>query len=160
MSDFSANLKELRKQANMSQDSLAEQLSVSRQTVSSWERGKSYPDLDMLVRICEILHVTPNRLLYPSEKRNQYRVFEIFNAAFFQKIAITVFVIGFWLGISAGSEAYSPAPDIVSWHFVFSNALKYWGCTFLIGMVFIGIARILALLYMIGEIKQGEGERE
>ena len=59
MSDFSANLKELRKQANMSQDSLAEQLSVSRQTVSSWERGKSYPDLDMLVRICEMLHVTP-----------------------------------------------------------------------------------------------------
>ena len=61
MSDFSANLKELRKQANMSQDSLAEQLSVSRQTVSSWERGKSYPDLDMLVRICEMLHVTPNK---------------------------------------------------------------------------------------------------
>ena len=144
MSDFSANLKELRKQANMSQDSLAEQLSVSRQTVSSWERGKSYPDLDMLVRICEILHVTPNKLLYPSEKRNQYRVFEI----------------GLWLGISAGSESYSPAPDTVSWHFVFSNALKYWSCTFLIGMVFIGIARILALLYMIGEIKQGEGERE
>ena len=53
MSDFSANLKGLRKQANMSQDSLAEQLSVSRQTVSSWERGKSYPDLDMLVRYCE-----------------------------------------------------------------------------------------------------------
>lgn len=41
MSDFSANLKGLRKQANMSQDSLAEQLSVSRQTVSSWERGVS-----------------------------------------------------------------------------------------------------------------------
>ena len=126
MSDFSANLKELRKQANMSQDSLAEQLSVSRQTVSSWERGKSYPDLDMLVRICEMLHVTPNKLLYPSEKRNQYRVFEIFNAAFFQKIAIIVVVIGFLLGISAGSEVYSPAHDTVSWHFVFSNALKYW----------------------------------
>ena len=30
----------------------------------------------------------------------------------------------------------------------------------MIGMVFIGIARILALLYMIGEIEQGEGERE
>lgn len=159
MSDFSANLKELRKQANMSQDSLAEQLSVSRQTVSSWERGKSYPDLDMLVRICEILHVTPNKLLYPSEKRNHIGLFEIFNAAFLQKIAYC-FVIGFLLGISAGSESYSPAPDTVSWHFVFSNALKYWSCTFLIGMVFIGIARILALLYMIGEIKQGEGERE
>ena len=114
----------------------------------------------MLVRICEILHVTPNKLLYPSEKRNQYRVFEIFNAAFFQKIAIIVVVIGFLLGISAGSEVYSPAHDTVSWHFVFSNALKYWGCAFLIGMVFIGIARILALLYMIGEIKQGEDERE
>ena len=153
-------IQHLRKREHLSQDEFANLLYVSRQTVSNWETGKSYPDLDMLVRICEMLHVTPNKLLYPSEKRNQYRVFEIFNAAFFQKIAIIVVVIGFLLGISAGSEVYSPAHDTVSWHFVFSNALKYWGCAFLIGMVFIGIARILALLYMIGEIKQGEEERE
>lgn len=41
MSDFSDNLKRLRKRAERSQDSLAEELQVSRQTVSGWERGVS-----------------------------------------------------------------------------------------------------------------------
>ena len=53
MSDFSSNLRRLRKRAGLSQDALAEKLSVARQTVSSWERGNSYPDLDMLVRISD-----------------------------------------------------------------------------------------------------------
>ena len=41
MSDFSSNLRRLRKKVRLSQDALAEKLSVSRQTVSSWERGVS-----------------------------------------------------------------------------------------------------------------------
>jgi transcriptional regulator with XRE-family HTH domain len=153
MSDFSTNLKKLRKKENMSQDSLAEQLNVSRQTVSSWERGKSYPDLDMLVLICDALHTTPDRLLYPPEKRGRFSAEEIVNAIFFQKIAIAVLAIGFVLGISAGSEAYSPAPNTVGWHFVFSYAFQYWGCSFLIGMVFMGIGKILSLLYTIREME-------
>ena len=40
MSDFSSNLRRLRKRAGLSQDALAEKLSVARQTVSSWERGE------------------------------------------------------------------------------------------------------------------------
>lgn len=39
MSDFSSNLRRLWKRAGLSQDALAEKLSVARQTVSSWERG-------------------------------------------------------------------------------------------------------------------------
>ena len=41
MPDFSSNLRRLRKKVGLSQDVLAEKLSVSRQTVSSWERGGS-----------------------------------------------------------------------------------------------------------------------
>ena len=41
MSDFSSNLRRLRKKVGLSQDALAEKLSVSRQTVSSWEHGGS-----------------------------------------------------------------------------------------------------------------------
>ena len=70
MSDFSTNLKKLRRKATLSQDQLAERLNVTRQTVSSWERGKSYPDLDMLVQICDALHTTPDRLLYPPESED------------------------------------------------------------------------------------------
>ena len=55
MSDFSRNLQRLRKRAGLSQERLAETLSVTRQTVSSWERGKSYPDLDTLLQLAEAL---------------------------------------------------------------------------------------------------------
>lgn len=39
MADFCVNLKRLRKSEGLSQDLLAEKLGVSRQTISSWERG-------------------------------------------------------------------------------------------------------------------------
>ena len=60
---FSQNLASLRKQANLSQEKLAEQLGVTRQAVSKWESGLSSPDLDMVVRLCEILNVTSDQLL-------------------------------------------------------------------------------------------------
>jgi len=156
LADFSINLKRLRKSANLSQDSLAEQLSVSRQTISSWERGKSYPDLDMLVQICENLHVTPNQLLYPSEKKAGLHPEELISASFFQKIAIAVFIIGFIWGISAGNVIYSPVPNTVSTRFVFSTACVYWGCAFLVGMIFVGISKIITLLSNLNDTTHGD----
>ena len=148
MADFSSNLKRLRKKADMSQDALAEKLCVSRQTVSSWERGKSYPDLDMLVQISETLRTTPNELLYPPVGKRQNRTDELLNRGF-QKLAAAVFVCGFLMGVSSGSQAYAPTPDAAGWHFVFSDALRYWIPAFLSGMAFMGIQKILSLLYEI-----------
>ena len=42
----------------MSQDKLAEQLEVSRQSVSKWETDASVPDLDKLVKLSELFHMT------------------------------------------------------------------------------------------------------
>ena len=47
---FSQNLTFLRTQAGMTQEQLAEILSVSRQSVSKWESGASKPDLDNLAK--------------------------------------------------------------------------------------------------------------
>ncbi len=146
MADFSVNLKRLRKKANLSQDTLAEKLCISRQTVSSWERGKSYPDLDMLVQISEVLHTTPNELLYPPLGNKHRHVNEILSNGWFNKLAIAVFICGFFLGVFNGSQAYISAPDTVGWHFVFSDGLKYWVPSFLIGMIFIGLQKIISLL--------------
>lgn len=88
MSDFSSNLRRLRKKAGLSQDALAEKLSVSRQTVSSWERGNSYPDLDMLVRISDALATDPNELLYPNQKRRSGGVSRLVDDAFFGKLTV------------------------------------------------------------------------
>ena len=50
------NIKSLRKQNGLSQEELANEMHVVRQTVSKWERGLSVPDSDSLIKLAEILH--------------------------------------------------------------------------------------------------------
>ena len=57
------NIKHLRKTKGLSQEELAIQLSVVRQTVSKWENGISVPDAEMLIKIAEVLDTTVNILL-------------------------------------------------------------------------------------------------
>lgn len=59
-----ARILEYRKAANMSQEEFALKIGVSRQAVSKWELDKAYPDLDKLVDICEIFHISIDELLY------------------------------------------------------------------------------------------------
>lgn len=60
---FGQNLATLRKKANLSQDKLAEQLHITRQAISKWESSTSTPDVDTIIKICNILQVSPNELL-------------------------------------------------------------------------------------------------
>jgi putative transcriptional regulator len=60
---FGDNLKILRKKKGYSQQTLAEQLHVVRQTISKWEKGTSVPDAEMLNRISELFEVSVNDLL-------------------------------------------------------------------------------------------------
>lgn len=57
------NLKTLRKQKGMSQEILAQQLNVVRQTISKWEKGLSVPDADMLIRIADLFDTSVSELL-------------------------------------------------------------------------------------------------
>lgn len=56
-------LKEKRQEANLTQKELAEILHVSRQTISSWEVGRTYPDLDVLVAVSELYAIPLDDLL-------------------------------------------------------------------------------------------------
>lgn len=49
------NIKSLRKQNGLSQEQLANEMHVVRQTVSKWERGLSVPDSDSLIKLSEKL---------------------------------------------------------------------------------------------------------
>ena len=51
---FGEKLQDLRRRAGMSQDTLAERLDVSRQTVSKWERDETMPETEKLVRIAQL----------------------------------------------------------------------------------------------------------
>ena len=60
---FADNLKVVRRQKQMTQTDIAAQLHVSRQTISSWENGRSYPDIGMLVQISKAYDLSIDRLL-------------------------------------------------------------------------------------------------
>ncbi|MBQ6989836.1 MAG: helix-turn-helix transcriptional regulator [Clostridia bacterium] len=64
MHSFPKNLKTIRLSKKLTQDQLAEKLHVTRQTVSSWERGRSEPDLDTLGLLAEALEVRVEDLIY------------------------------------------------------------------------------------------------
>lgn len=53
----------LRKEKNLSQQQLADQLNVSRQSISKWELGESQPDISNIVLLSEIFHVSTDYLL-------------------------------------------------------------------------------------------------
>ena len=60
---LSENIRNFRKAKGMSQEQLAERLTVVRQTVSKWEKGISVPDSEMLIRLAEELDTTVGALL-------------------------------------------------------------------------------------------------
>lgn len=53
---FSEKLQKLRKENNLSQEQLADKLGVSRQAVSKWESGNSYPDMEKMLQMCKVLN--------------------------------------------------------------------------------------------------------
>ena len=57
------NIRTLRRKRGFSQEELACQLHVVRQTISKWEQGQSVPDAGMLVHLAEILEVPVSTLL-------------------------------------------------------------------------------------------------
>lgn len=60
---FSENLLVLRNIADLSQEQLAEKLGVSRQAVSKWESGQSYPETEKIIMICDLFKCSMDELM-------------------------------------------------------------------------------------------------
>lgn len=60
---FSENLQKLRKEYGYSQEQLADELGVSRQAVSKWESGNSYPEMATLIAMTELFDTTMDELI-------------------------------------------------------------------------------------------------
>lgn len=61
---FGENLYNLRKAAKMSQEKLAEKMEVTRQSISKWENGESYPEMEKIMKLCGIFHCKINDLVH------------------------------------------------------------------------------------------------
>ena len=60
---FCDKLAKLRKNNNLSQEQLAEMMNVSRQSISKWESGSTYPDMDKMLQLCKILNCKLDELM-------------------------------------------------------------------------------------------------
>lgn len=56
-------IRKCRKQFNFSQEELADKIYVSRQTISNWENGKSYPDIENLLILSTLFHISLDELI-------------------------------------------------------------------------------------------------
>lgn len=61
-------IQELRKLSGMTQEQLAEKLDISRQTISKWESGSTLPDLESVLKLCRLFHISLDDLLEEEKK--------------------------------------------------------------------------------------------
>jgi len=128
MNAVKTNLKRLRLARGMTQDELAEKLHVVRQTVSSWETGKTTPDVETLTAIAEALGAEITELIYG------VKPVDTFAASRTKRVRQAVLLIGIaaflgWLDafredIMGMASAYGGHSFVVSWYLILMFA-KY-----------------------------------
>lgn len=61
--EFKEKLQLLRTNRKLSQEELADNLGISRQSITKWENGQSFPDIQNLIQLSEIFKVSIDRLV-------------------------------------------------------------------------------------------------
>lgn len=74
--NLAENIKKLRREKRLSQEQLAEMLNVSRQAVSKWESGKTYPDIENLILLKDIFNLTLDDLIINEDKNKSEDIIE------------------------------------------------------------------------------------
>ena len=87
MNKVAKTVKKLRMQNSLTQEALAEQLNVTRQTVSGWENNRTQPDIETLTRLAEIFSVEIEELIYGAPRQEREKKTEP------QKVIIVLFAV-------------------------------------------------------------------
>ena len=90
---FSDNLQFLRARQGLTQEQLAQALSVSRQSVSKWESSASFPEMDTVMKLCDIFSVSMDTLLRgdaAAQAEEDTAGYDRFMNGFARKISLSV----------------------------------------------------------------------
>lgn len=128
---FEEKLQKLRKASGMNQEMLADKLGVSRQAVSKWESGASYPETDKLIQMSKIFNCTLDELVNDSE--TDKTIFK--NNANKMNMYLDSFI-----------EFITKSVNMFS-RMKFSNLIKSFVELFIIAIILVGIS---AIVWMIG----------
>ena len=81
-------LKELRANANLTQEDLANQIFVSRTLVSKWESGDRYPSKDNLARLAVLFQIPQDELIGGQKEKDKYNKYNIISIAYSSVCAV------------------------------------------------------------------------
>ena len=70
--DIGNKIKNARIQSGLTQEAAAEAIGVSRQTISNWENGKTYPDIVSVVKMSDLYNISLDRLLKENSSDSGY----------------------------------------------------------------------------------------
>lgn len=149
--EFSEKLQQLRKQKNMTQQQLADQLFISRTAISKWERGKGYPSIESLKSISKLFTVSIDDLLSGeeliilAETENQSNIGELFSLIYG---VLDLFAIAFiFLPFYGQQESdFIRSVTLLKYHDV-SGMTRMLYFTALIMMSLLGLAVLIILFY-------------
>ena len=93
--ELGKRIKNLRKTLNWNQDELAEKMFVSRQTISSWENDKSYPDIQSLLLLSNLFDVSLDQLVKGDVEKMKKIINEddVKNLKFYWKMELVLVLI-------------------------------------------------------------------
>lgn len=131
--EIGSKIKEARLRIEYTQEQVAESLGVSRQTVSNWETGKSYPDIVSVIKMSDLYEVTLDYLLKGKEEnsmknyinyleestntvKSKQKVSKIILIGIYI-ILWAVCLIWFWIGHNS-DPTFAPAFSIVALYLV------------------------------------------
>ena len=110
-------LKELRKKAGYSQEQLAEMLDISRQAVSKWESAQGNPDIENLIKLTEIYHVSADYILLGHEKEEDSEISEQKETAkkeWYPEIRKIISIIAIFIAVAISNALYIALLSLIS----------------------------------------------
>lgn len=116
-------IRKYRKQLEMTQEELAEEIYVSRQSISNWETNKNYPDLNSLIRLSEVFEVSLDLLIKGDWEKMKKEV-STTDRKDFDKIS-TAYVI------LLGLTIFTPVP---LFYFLDTVGAMIWGLLFSVSL--------------------------
>lgn len=136
--EFKEKLQLLRTNRKLSQEELADNLGISRQSITKWENGQSFPDIQNLIQLSEIFKVSIDRLV----KENDTCVKNLLYEQNYPSQNIKIFLVKAKQNTYATGENEITASQTNSHDFCYEDGEYVYMDTYFGGQKFIGEERV------------------
>ena len=124
--DIGTKIKNARLAAKLTQEQAAEGLGVSRQTMSNWENGKTYPDIISVIKMSDLYNISLDHLLKEEKSMTNYYNYleESTNVVKSKHLVAKIILIMSYLLIWAGATfsywfVFTDPTDVMGWEILF-----------------------------------------